>query len=343
MFSQTKFARSNKAAIAVSLAGVVLLTGIYTQTGVSNAAEPCPTVENQSGNIVFDAENCDSDFTPDIKGADAESQEIALNIYMGALKFCIAHPTLADIKKAGYSRNDGSHWFKEGGTQPSTTEEFYDLMDPATAMVEEPYEDDSSRIAGYMVYKYEGFPYIGKIPRTHRHTKDNNPNDEMYHTYCKLTVEEAFKYKESNASNTPSIAELQAALQKAETGGIAAVSSQLGGKAPAGAKKPTAVDSTPVKKETTTAATQTAPTRGRIQPARGTATASTSTNSDALRKQVIARLDLMSEAELRALLSNFGTGTAALGAKSPAAASQSLDTDRPKGYSKFVENDGVLE
>lgn len=353
MFEVSVGRRSTKKWLAAAVVGTVVATGgMYSaMSPASAAAEQCATLQGDTGNVVYDAMQCDGEsYVPDVAGADAESQEIAFGIYKSILRYCVAYPTLGDLRAIGFDEgreSDGTHHFNPtNGKDPSTTEEFMNFTVPYTAMISGG-DDDGARNGGIMSYQDSGFPYIGSIPRTHRHTDEGGSNsNEMFHAWCQPTIEEAFYYDESNVDNVPSVEVLQDALNRAETGGIAAVSSQLAGGAGQAAGVAVTGGAQPSRSAgvgtSSDAMGSTAPAVGsnstvggnvpwaRTASSQGTAAVPQASGSS-LRQQVMSRLDSMSEDELADLLamleSGSGSGSASSGGGTSTSASSGSQAD----------------
>jgi len=197
--------------------------------------------ENKRGavNFVFEHGSCGSEnWIPDVASAPAEDQDIGLRVWQNLMEFCIAHPTLQDMLDAGYvtdfEGSEGSHWKlpgADGKIDGESTEGFIEWHKNPAETITKAGAVGSDPTIGVMPNEGWGFPYIGSLFRPHG--SHGNPGDdpamEMIHTFCMPTIEEAFQFQTPDESEIPGPEVLQAALDASMTGGIAAVSSGLGG------------------------------------------------------------------------------------------------------------------
>lgn len=211
----------------VAFAGVTAMS-LNTANAAGPAANPtldCSQYTSSTGNIVLDEGEClDLRYVPDVVNADAESQRIALGLFIGTMSACANYHTPDQITSAGYSKPDGENlpWQHYGSDHPQT-------LDDIDAMIEESYLPpdvvvftENGEIAQTM-FSGTDIANLGSIPQLHDHRGEKW---EMLHINCKPTIEEAFRYGGSDPQPTDPSVYLDA-MNRAQTGGIAAVSTQM--------------------------------------------------------------------------------------------------------------------
>lgn len=221
------------AVVASAIAASSLAINSVQASALAPYDPGCKTGIGPTGNVVFH-DSCDGQsYVPDVAAADAQSQQIAFDIWRNVMQFCIAHPDGASLKAAGFQElpND-NHWSRDGVAPPSTTSEVIEYAKkPGTAPVGGNINGADSTI-GIVVStdwaKLNGIGYVGSIPPVHTHEHDLGAGGEMLHVWCEPTIEEAFEFDWPGDEERATTSELVAALQLADSGGIAAVSSQLG-------------------------------------------------------------------------------------------------------------------
>lgn len=232
MFSAVNRTRRTRTIVAVAAAASLVAFGWLGQSSNTASAAPadpdCNRYTSDTGNVISSYEDCVGiGYVPDVAGADAQSQAVAFDIFKNALTFCTQYPDYKALEAAGWwgekGLEQGSHWRNpepdaNGSTIATTADVIAAAAYPNAAVVGEP----NARTSQLM---WEGTPIanIGTIPRIHDH--EHGQRHEMLHIQCAPTMEEMFGFEQLN--HIVEVEELSAALNAAETGGIAAVSTQI--------------------------------------------------------------------------------------------------------------------
>jgi hypothetical protein len=247
--SKARFRRNIVAFFSVlALSTTGLAVSFFNQSVSASPANPvtafdCQRYTTEQGNVVLQEEDClGKKYVPDVANADAESQRIALGLFMGTMQACAQYLTMDDILAGGYNRTDpdGTEWQHWNSDKPQTITDVNAMIEQSANPPDVVLKSDVGQIAQTM-FDGRGIAYLGSIPQIHNH---GDSDHEMLHINCKPTIEDAFRYGYSEPQSVDASVYLDA-YEAARTGGISAVSAQMGMTPGLGAAAPaTASDAT---------------------------------------------------------------------------------------------------
>lgn len=237
---RSSVAASRKQISITIVAAAFCVSGVFVSSSVTTASaaelEPiddpgCSRHTNSNGNVVLDMDSClATNYIPDVAGADAESQRMAFEMFKKTMKFCATDPTGVQLRAGGWAPItedvDYAHW-ESDSVEAKLGPPPYANADVVISNSDQPHGAVSMGFTGKTIQILWGsfdFPYLGTIIHAHNHA---GHDWEMLHINCRPTIEEMFEFtlSPSTVPEDPSV--FTEALRKAETGGIAAVSSQI--------------------------------------------------------------------------------------------------------------------